>query len=258
MQGPRASRVRLGFDAQGRFLVQGAVGKPSTAAILLCLGLLAACTRTGTKPLAAAPPQALKPAAGTRERPSPPPPAQQPSQAVAPASAVLPQPVQPLPAAQPLGLASLRTIAGTPRLMAEDFSLGPLGDAASGTDDQKAALLAADEFLASLVTGAPAAALLSPRSVQAVLELLEPLKGGEAAPATFRLGNAVAVSGGELSANIRLFRDGGTAEGEIYLGKESGRWVVTDVQINPAALARARQKPARKFFPSPYRWLLGE
>jgi hypothetical protein len=142
--------------------------------------------------------------------------------------------------------------------MAEDFSLGPLGDAASGTDDQKAALLAAEEFLASLVKGAPAATLLSPRSGQAVLELLEPLKGGGGAPTAFRLGNAVAVSGGELSANIRLFRNGGTAEGEIYLGKESGRWVVTDAQINPAALALARQKPARKFFPSPYRWLLGE
>lgn len=142
--------------------------------------------------------------------------------------------------------------------MAEDFTLGPLGDASAGTDDQKQALLAAEQFLSSLVRGSPSPALLSPRSGQAILELLQPLTGGEAAPSAYRLGHAVPLPAGELSANVRLSRDSGTAEGEIYLGKEGGRWLVTDVQFNPAALALVRQKPAKKFFPSPYRWLLGE
>jgi hypothetical protein len=142
--------------------------------------------------------------------------------------------------------------------MAEDFTLGPLGDATAGTDEQKEALLAAEQFLSSLVGGSPSPELLSPGSGQAILELLQPLTGAQAAPSAFRLGNAVALPAGELSANIRLSRGRGRAEGEIYLGKEAGRWLVTDVQVNPAALALVHEKPAKKFFPSPYRWLLGE
>ena len=84
------------------------------------------------------------------------------------------------------------------------------------------------------------------------------MTGSEAAPTSVRLGRPVSLPEGEISSNVRLFRGGGTAEGEVYLRKMSSRWLVSDVQVNPAALAVLRQKPDGRFFPSPYRWLLGE
>jgi hypothetical protein len=77
-------------------------------------------------------------------------------------------------------------------------------------------------------------------------------------PTSFRLGKPKPRDGGEIAANVRLFGPEGSAEGEIYMVAENRQWLVSDLQISMADLRMKREKPKEKFFPSSYRWLLGE
>jgi hypothetical protein len=167
------------------------------------------------------------------------------------------QPAQSPPIAN-AGVQSLLTLGGTPRILPEDFRIGPLGDPEHGTADQKAALEAAGALLASVVAGSVEAELLAPESAEALRDMLVFGFQGTRAPTSFRLGSPVAQPEGETTVNARLFRGSGAAEGEIYLRKESREWLIADVQISAAELAAARERPKTKFFPSPYRWMLGE
>ncbi len=162
------------------------------------------------------------------------------------------------PAAANAGVESLLTLGGAPRILPEDFRIGPLGDPAQGTADEKAALEAADALLASLVGGSVDVKLLAAESEEALRDMIAYGFEGARAPTSFRLGRPVAQPEGETTVNARLFRGKGAAEGEIYLRKENREWLIADIQISAAELATARERPKEKFFPSPYRWLLGE
>jgi hypothetical protein len=244
-----------------RFLVQGAVGKfPGASALTLCLALLAACTRSQGP----GGPKAARPAGAAAAVAAVPP---APSEPTHPAAPTKPNPItltsQPAPARPQPGIAgagtgSLLVLGPAGLVMPEDFSIGPLADMRGGTDDEKAALASAAAFLASVAAGRPDGKLLAPESEKAVLDLLAPVPEGGAVPTRFRLGQAVSLPDGEISANVRLLRGQGSAEGELYLRREGSQWLVVDVQVNPAALAVARQRPKQRFFPSPYRWLLGQ
>jgi len=166
-------------------------------------------------------------------------------------------PARPLPAASASGTAALLLLGPARRVLPEDFLIGPLADPSGGTDDEKAALAAAAALLGSVAAGAPDGSLLTGDSRDAVLDLLGAAARGGGGPLAVRLGSAVLLPSGEISANVRLLRGQGSAEGELYLRREGSRWLVSDVQVNPAALAAARSRPAGRFFPSPYRWLLG-
>jgi hypothetical protein len=223
---------------------------------LLCLTLLASCGKTPKTAAAQAKPAATvvsgSPAAtGVPTSPSP----KQNTITLRKEEAL---PARTPPAAANAGVQSLLTLGGTPRILAEDFRIGPLGDPEQGTADEKAALEAAGALLASLVAASVDAKLLAAESEEALRDMLAFGFGGARAPTSFRLGRPVARPEGETSVNARLFRGQGTAEGEIYLRKENREWLIADVQISAAELAAARERPKQKFFPSPYRWLLGE
>jgi hypothetical protein len=249
------------------------------AALFLCLALLASCgkaPRTATalpKPAvtvgngSAAP--AVPAAPSVQAGPSSQPVASAPAATTVPTSPLPKQntitlkkeealPAQTLPAAVNAGVQTLLTLDGTPRILPEDFRIGPLGDPEQGTADEKAALEAAGALLASLVGGGVDAKLLAAESEEALRDMLAFGFEGARAPTSFRLGRAVARPEGETTVNARLFRGQGTAEGEIYLRKENREWLIADIQISAAELAAARERPKQKFFPSTYRWLLGE
>ncbi len=156
------------------------------------------------------------------------------------------------------GVQSLLTLGGTPRILPEDFRIGPLGDPEHATADDKAALEAAGALLASLVAGNLETRLFTADSEEALRDMLVFGFEGARAPTSFRLGKPVARPEGETTVNARLFRGAGAAEGEIYLLKENREWLIADIQISAAELAAARERPKTKFFPSPYRWMLGE
>jgi hypothetical protein len=262
MQVPARRRRGRGFDEGGRFLVQGVVGKlrpragralVGAAVFTLCIALPVSCTRQRA-------PAAVKPARTAAAKPaqagSPAALQQAPPAAAAPAQPAV-TPARPLPAASASGTAALLLLGSATRILPEDFLIGPLADTNGGTDDEKAALAAAAALLGSVAAGAPDGSQVTADSREAVLDLLGTAARAGGSPLAFRLGGAVVLPSGEISANVRLLRGQGSAEGELYLRREGSRWLVSDVQVNPAALAAARSRPAGRFFPSPYRWLLG-
>jgi hypothetical protein len=138
----------------------------------------------------------------------------------------------------------------------EDFEIGPLGAARLLAEDERAAYAAISSLLGAYVQGRVDRAGLAADSRDALAGMIAfALEQGDT-PAFFRLGPPRS-SGSELVANLRLLGTDGSAEGEVYVKREGGHLLVSDLQIDPARMRVRREKAGRTFFPSPYRWLLG-
>jgi len=266
MQGPARAEHGLDtpFDEPATFLVQeGVTKRPGAAALLLCLALLASCgkaPKTAVKAKQAAADSAGLTGPAAASVPAAPAVVAPPAQTKNQTTITLKKeeaPPRPQPAVANVGVQSLLVIE-TPRLLPEDFKIGPLGDAGQGTADGKSAFESATALLASLVSRKVDTKLLAPDSAQALLDMLAFGFEGDRAPTSFRLGTPVSHPDGEITVNARLFRGPGATEGEVYLRRENRQWLIADIQISPAGLAEARERSKQKFFPSPYRWLLGE
>jgi hypothetical protein len=143
------------------------------------------------------------------------------------------------------------------KVLPEDFLTGPLSGSGDLEGDERAALAAAARFLTALGQGKVARELLGSSAAALRESVSFHLDQGDI-PVSFRLGKPKPREGGEIASNVRLFGREGTAEGEIYLVRESRQWLVSDLQISLADLRVKREKPKDKFFPSSYRWLLGD
>jgi hypothetical protein len=91
------------------------------------------------------------------------------------------------------------------------------------------------------------------RELKAVISY--PLKQGYV-PQRYRVGKMAFEQEDELRANIRLYKDDGVTEGEIYLKKTDDVWRIADLQVGFTLLARTYKKPAEPFVPGDYSFLL--
>ncbi len=253
------------------------------AAVVVLCAVLGACTRAPQKPPVQPSPGAAQaapaPAAAPAQAPVAPSSPQRPAGAL-PAGAVVtppapaapaapispaapPRPVTPPPqkAAPPLArndsLQSLFAQDRERKVLPEDFRTGPLAGGSDLEGDDRLALTAASRFLAALGEGKVSRELLS-SGASAVGESMAFHKEQGDTLVSYRLGKPKPREGGEIATNVRLFGREGTAEGEIYMVSENRQWLVSDLQISMADLRVKRQKQKEKFFPSSYRWLLGE
>jgi hypothetical protein len=142
------------------------------------------------------------------------------------------------------------------RILPEDFTIGPLGDPATGSADERAAMSTAQVFLSRLTAGSVDASLLTPDSRDAVVDSLHEGMARGYLPRSARLGVPTRRDTGEVTATVRLFGTPGTSEGVIYLARSGSEWLVADLQLSLAQIGVAHERPQEKFFPSAYRWLL--
>lgn len=78
-------------------------------------------------------------------------------------------------------------------------------------------------------------------------------------PTEYRIGKAYIDENQEIRINLRLFRETqGVSEGEVYLKKENGHWLISDIQISFSLLTEKYTKDNQTFMPSSYNWLLQE
>jgi hypothetical protein len=259
--------------------------KPALIMILLLTLLFSSCQKTPRKPAAASPKadavstavvQAGQPQGASAQPPRTPVPNRAAS-AAPPDPAPQPSPAQPPAASKPITLSPdipvqgqappPRTLASVAMLMAldrdrttmpEDFKIGPLADERTGSADVQAALGVAEKFLARLTKGTVDKSFIAPESKTSLSDTLGYGLEQGTTPSSFRLGAAKTHEDGEITATVRLFGGDGTAEGEIYMTKPGGQWLVSDLQLSLAQMSVAREKPKEKFFPSAYRWLLEE
>ncbi len=220
------------------------------AAVLIC-----SCVKN-QKPVAAQ--NAADAAMKTAEAPRTP--LAQPEATAGAESGAAPSPpkTQPLPVKSGSGLQALLTLRADSSVLPEDFRIGPLAGAKDLAGDEAAAGAAAAAFLGGLTKGRIAAEQVSPAAAFGVSDSIAHRLSEGMVPSAFRLGRPVKRSGGEYAFNVRLFKDDGSAEGEIYIGQSGRKWAVTDLQVDLSRLGEKRTKPENKFFPTSYRWLLGE
>lgn len=172
-----------------------------------------------------------------------------------------PSPPAPAPASPPasgadFGLLALLAQGAQDGNLPEDFEIGPLAAKRLLADDARAAHEAAAALLDAWVARRVERSSLAAGAREALAGTIGyALERGDV-PLSWRLGPP-RPQGGELVANLRLLAAGGSAEGEVYAGREGASVLVTDLQIDPARLRLPREAPLRTFFPSPYRWLLG-
>jgi hypothetical protein len=243
----------------------------ASALIALTAVALLACTRSPKSAPSTSTAQTPAPAVGTTSQPAPggaPPAPQivpprppnpagtQPSAPVVPSAA--PASGQALPVRTDTSIQSLLTLNRERVVLAEDFSIGLLAGPKDLEGEERAAMTTAVSFLGSLSQGKIAKDLIASQSVSGLRDSLSySIEKGDV-PTSFRIGKPKEHEGAEIAFNVRLFRQEGSAEGEIYLASQKGSWLVSDFQISLAQLEEKRVKPEEKFFPNSYRWLLGE
>ncbi len=173
------------------------------------------------------------------------------SRAASPKAAVLPA------TSADLGMYGLLALGAQAGAMPEDFLIGPIGDPRGLGSDEGSAFQVASSLLEGLVQRKVQRDLLAAATREELASMLGyAIEQGEV-PASWRLGPPHRIRG-EMVCTIRLIGTPGTAEGDLYLAKDGGSWLVSDLQVNMAQLAAPRVERGGRFFPSPYRWLLGE
>jgi len=144
------------------------------------------------------------------------------------------------------------------RIMAEDFKIGPLQDGISSSRDFLQALACVRKFMESVMKKDVDYALVLPASQAAVKAVISyPMKQGYV-PQRYRVGKMAYEQQDEVRANVRLYKDDGVTEGEIYVKKADDEWKIADVQVGFTLLGKPYQKPAEPFVPGSYSFLLDE
>jgi hypothetical protein len=143
------------------------------------------------------------------------------------------------------------------RIMGEDFKIGVLQDGITSSRDFLRGLDCVRKFMASIMRKKVDYSLVLPAAQAEMKAVVSyPLKQGYV-PQKFRIGKMIFENDDELRANIRLYKDDGVTEGEIYLKKDDEGWKISDLQVGFTLLGRRYQKSSKPFVPGSYDFLLG-
>ncbi len=132
------------------------------------------------------------------------------------------------------------TVSGSDQLLAmqggrsvypSDFDIGALQPAMPAGTAQGAILQSVDQFFSELANGKVDEAVLSPKWKDDIVRLLSyPVQQGEL-PDSVRVGRITIVQE-KAHAAIRMERGKGRADGEVYLERVNGRWLISDLQAD--------------------------
>jgi len=151
---------------------------------------------------------------------------------------------------------SLFSLSPQQRIVVEDFKIGPLQDFLIGQYDRVKAAQVVNDFFTSLSKKQIEQKLIKTEMrTEIERSLTYSLKQG-LLPENFRIGKILPETSDEISVNIRVFRGQSVTEGEIYLVKDNGEWMIIDMQIGLTLLAEKYDKDTEPFSPSSYKWLL--
>jgi hypothetical protein len=153
----------------------------------------------------------------------------------------------------------------SPRLLPEDFEIGPLADRLGGSRSQRLARAAAQRFLSGLAGGKVPASEILPERREELERSLQYYLDRRLQPARHRLGPFSELEDGSLRCRVRLFGGGpaqgaapaaapaaapGSTAGELYLASADGKWYLSDFQVGLTALGAAAERRAEKFVPT--------
>jgi hypothetical protein len=142
------------------------------------------------------------------------------------------------------------------RIIVEDFKIGPLQDFLIGQYDRIKAASVVHDFFEGLSKKEIKQELIKPEMRTEMKRSLSYSLKNSLLPEEFRIGKIIPEASDEISVNIRIFKGQSVTEGEVYLLKEDGEWMIIDMQIGFTLLAEKYNKDTEPFSPSSYKWLL--
>ena len=135
----------------------------------------------------------------------------------------------------------------------EDFKIGKLQGPPDMSIDESAVLSRVRMFFDGLINGTVLSEQILPDGREVTAHTVETALAAGNIPVEVRIGT-VYIEEETGWANIRLFSNTGTAEGEVFLEKQGETWYIADMHIDLYDLSR-EYIPEGKFEPSMYRWL---
>jgi hypothetical protein len=141
------------------------------------------------------------------------------------------------------------------RIMMDDFKIGTLQDFLRGQNEMIAATSVVSDFLANLSRKQIKEELIKEEMRKEIDRSLRYPLNRDLIPENYRIGKAF-MEDNEITVNVRLYRGQNITEGEVYLEKENGEWLISDMQIGFTLLEEKYKKEEEPFSPSSYKWLL--
>ena len=137
-----------------------------------------------------------------------------------------------------------------------DFDIGALQQAMPAGTAQGAILQVVDQFFSELSKGKVDDAAMSPKWKDDIVRLLSyPVQQGEL-PDAVRVGKITIVQD-KAHAAIRMERGNGRSDGEVYLDRVDGQWLISDLQADFGKLTVPFER-AQTFDPAEWKSLMKE
>lgn len=138
-------------------------------------------------------------------------------------------------------------------VLPEDFEIGPLQNRFSERRDKTSVFRVITVFFNQLEKGKIEKTVVHPDWRSHVERFLWYYIRDNTVPEYFRVGS-IMINEGSARANIRLFKDDGRTEGEVFLEIVEDEWLIKDIQADFSELNQDYVRE-EQFEPETYRWL---
>jgi len=187
---------------------------------------------------------------------------------------IKPKSRQPEPSAQPQASNLKQTEEqrllplGSDAVQPEDFKIGLLAGLVETSRNEREIIKVTKRFLDGLREGRVLTDTLESSIAEELQSSIQYYLDKDLLPQEYRIGAITTTSkqqpvgesttnpGEKTTAwmNVRFFGSPGVSEGEIYLADITGRWYVSDLQIDFEKLSEAYDREEEKYYPSIYGW----
>lgn len=136
-------------------------------------------------------------------------------------------------------------------LLPAEHSIGPLADRYSDDSNRRAIYRRVAQFLATLAEGEMPTDSILPESRTSIRRTLDYVLSEGLLPEDYAIG-AIVFDSDRARLNVSLYGEPGLTAGEVSVAAAEGRWYISDIQIDFAALAV--EPTVEQFEPVSYDW----
>jgi hypothetical protein len=138
------------------------------------------------------------------------------------------------------------------RNVPNDFKIGPLADYYINTGEHSSILARVDFFCLSLVENELKDELLDDQNRSLLKESLQYYLSRDVRPTEYRIGLVQINDDDSSHVPVRFLSKRGISEGDIYLTKHDGQWLITDIQVDLQRLEQSYVRSDEEFVPTSY------
>ncbi len=137
----------------------------------------------------------------------------------------------------------------------DDFKIGPLADYYKNKGEESLILARVNHFCLSLVENELKDELFDDQNRSLLKDSLQYYLKRNIRPTEYRIGLIQIDDDDSSHVPVRLLSRRGISEGDIYLAKRGGQWLITDVQVDLQRLEESYVRSDEEFVPTSYNLL---